>query len=263
MGKDLVSSAVIRLLRDVQHAGRPSWPNFDTITTGAQYRVLHRLCRQWIAPGGRVLDWGAGTGHASIYLSRAGFDTTGYSLDSCSYADLLGNAPYRFVAAHPSDPVALPFGSGEFDAVLSVGVLEHVRETGGDELASLREIRRVLKPGGVLICVHLPNENSWIEAFARWRGAGGHRYRFTPAEVRRLFGESGFHVERHARYGALPRNQIGRVIPRRLCDSETFSRIYDAADVVGAALMPWFVQNHYVIARSPWTDARSPDRKPT
>ena len=246
---------MIRLLRDAHHAGRPCWPNFDTITTGAQYRTLHRLCRKWIPAGGRVLDWGTGTGHASIYLSRAGYATTGYSLDPFSFQDLLGEAPYTFVAGRASEPIALPFDGSEFDAVLSVGVLEHVRETGGDELSSLREIRRVLKPGGVLICVHLPNANSWIEAFARSRGVWGHRYRFSTAQVRRLFRESGFHVERHRRYGALPRNQISRVLPRRLCDSEMFSRIYDATDAVLAALMPWFVQNHYVIARSLRPDA--------
>lgn len=252
-----MSASVIRLLHDAQHSGRPSWPNFDTITTGAQYRVLHRLCREYIPAGGRVLDWGSGTGHASIYLSRAGYRATGYSLDPFSYQDLLGDACYRFVGANPAEPVALPFGDGAFDAALSVGVLEHVRETGGSELASLREILRVLKPGGVLICVHLPNKYSWIEALARRQGTGGHRHRYTRAEVREMFRESGFHVERCGRYGALPRNQVARVIPRRLCDAVAFSKIYDAADAIFGALLPWFVQNHYVVARSPSPEAAS------
>src|SRR6266850_895161 len=178
MARDTVSSAVLRLLRDAHHEGRPSWPNFDTITTGAQYRTLHRLCRQWIPGGGRVLDWGAGTGHASIWLSRAGFEATGYSLDAFSFQDLLGDRPYRFVAANLSEPVLLPFGDGEFNA-------------------------------------------------------------------------AAFHVERYGRYGALPRNRVARAIPRWLCNSEAFSRIYDAVDSVGAALLPWFVQNHLVVARRP------------
>jgi SAM-dependent methyltransferase len=252
MARDMVSSAVLRLLRDAHHEGRPSWPNFDTITTGAQYRILHRLCRQWIPGGGRVLDWGAGTGHASIWLSRAGFEATGYSLDAFSFQDLLGDRPYRFVAANSSEPVLLPFGDGNFDAVLSVGVLEHVRETGGDELASLREIYRVLRPGGVMICVHFPNDRSWIEAFVRRRGIGNvHRYRYSAKDVHRLFNAAAFHVERYGRYGALPRNRVARAIPRWLCNSEAFSRIYDAVDSVGAALLPWFVQNHLVVARRP------------
>lgn len=257
MARDSVSTSVIRLLRDTHTSVRPAWPNFSTITTGAQYRLLHRLCRKWISGGGSVLDWGAGTGHASIYLSRAGFNATGYSLDGFSFQDLLGEAPYRFVAGDASEPTRLPFDDGTFDAVLSVGVLEHVRETGGEELASLREIRRVLLPGGVMICVHLPNAASWIDAFARVTGRKSHAYRYTSAQVRHMFGVTGFHIEETGRYGALPRNQITRVMPRRLCDSAAFSNFYDAADCLGAALLPWFAQNHYVVARAPL-----PDRNP-
>jgi SAM-dependent methyltransferase len=262
MAGDPVSAYVLRLLRATYRGGRSSWSNYATITTGAQYRLLHRLCRQWIPSGGRVLDWGAGNGHASIYLSRAGYETTGYSFDGNYYADLLGEGMYRFVAADSSEPVLLPFADGEFDAVLSVGVLEHVRETGGDEVGSLREIRRVLRPGGVMICVHFPNAASWIEAFARLRGSIGHVYRYGLADVRRLFGASGFRIVRHGRYGALPRNQIARVIPTRLCDSEAFSRIYDAVDVIGAALLPWVAQNHYVVARSLNAGERAANRVP-
>jgi SAM-dependent methyltransferase len=62
--------------------------------------------------------------------------------------------------------VTLPFEDGAFDAVASAGVLEHVRETGGDELASLREINRVLEPGGTFPCFHFPNRYSWIDMVA-------------------------------------------------------------------------------------------------
>lgn len=251
MSPGMVSSSVVQMLRDAHHQGRPSWPNFDTITTGAQYRVLHRLCQDWIPPGGRVLDWGAGNGHASIYLSRAGFTATGYSLEAFSYQDLLGSSAYRFVAADPNAPASLPFDDAEFDAVLSVGVLEHVRETGGTESASLRQILRVLRPGGVMICIHFPNAGSWIEAFARLRGVWRHTHRCSRSEALGLFNASGFRVERYGRYGLLPRNRIASIIPRKVCDSVLFSRIYDTADRVGSTLLPWFVQNHFIVARRP------------
>lgn len=253
MARDPVSCAVIRLLRDAHHGLRPHWSNFDTITAGAQYRVLHRLCRKWIPLDANVLDWGAGTGHASIYLSRSGFNVTGYSLqEAFCFQDLLGDAPYRFIAGDASEPVLLPFHDGEFDAVLSVGVLEHVRESGGEELASLREIYRVLRPGGVMLCTYLPNAGSWIEALVRLRGVGhAHKYRYNPDEVRSMFQSAGFDIERHKRYGLFPRNRLAQVLPRRLCDAEAFSRFYDAADAMGAALLPWIVQNHLVVARRP------------
>jgi SAM-dependent methyltransferase len=130
------------------------------------------------------LDWGTGNGHASIFLSRAGFSATGYSLDPFFFKDLLGGLPYEFVAAEASEPTRLPFRSFSFDAVLSVGVLEHVRETGGDELASLREFHRILRPGGVMICVHFPNAASWIDGLARLTGRKFHTYRYTSKQVR-------------------------------------------------------------------------------
>ena len=253
MAHDPTSTAVIRLLRDAHHNLRPDWYNFDTITAGAQYRILHRLCRKWIPAGGRVLDWGPGTGHASVYLTRSGFKVTGYSLkEGFSFGDLLGAAPYRFVAGEASEPVLLPFEDGEFDAVLSVGVLEHVREVGGNEAASLREIYRVLRPGGVMICTYLPNAGSWIEAFVRSRGIGDvHKYRYTPEEARAMFEDAGFKIERYGRHGILPRNRLAHVLPRKLCDSEGFSRFYDVLDAAGSVLLPWFVQNHLVVAQRP------------
>ncbi|MBQ4132690.1 MAG: methyltransferase domain-containing protein [Desulfovibrionaceae bacterium] len=47
--------------------------------------------------------------------------------------------------------------------MFSIGVFEHVHETGGDQLASLKEISRVLKPEGFFLCFHLPNKYSWVE----------------------------------------------------------------------------------------------------
>jgi len=251
MADDMVSECVLRLLRDAHRDGRPSWPNYGTLTSGAQYRRLHRLCREWIPPGGRVLDWGSGTGHASIFLSKAGYRATGFSMDSFSFTDLVADAHYRFVPAEANEPVLLPFADAEFDAVLSVGVLEHVRETGGNERASLREIARVLRPRGTFLCFHLPNAGSWIEAIARRLDVHSHAYRYTPTDVRSLFEGSGLSIVHHQRYGLLPRNQVARFLPRWLCDSDAFSRTYDVLDALGATLLPWIVQNHLVVARKP------------
>jgi SAM-dependent methyltransferase len=245
------SSGLIRLLRDEHHAGRARWPNFDTITTGAQYRHLHRLCDTWLPAGGHILDWGAGTGHASLYLSRVGHPVTGFSFEEFSFEDLLDGLPYRFVPGQASEPTLLPFADDEFDGALSVGVLEHVRETGGTEAGSLAELHRVLRRGGVLVCVHLPNATSWIEAVARRReGAHVHPYVYHPRDVVRMFEDAGFDIESRGRYAILPRNQVARIFPRALCDAEWFRRLYDLADSAGAFLVPWLTQNHFVVARA-------------
>jgi hypothetical protein len=82
-----------------------------------------------------------------------------------------------------------------------------------------------------------------------------HPYRYRRADVLRLFGEANFYIERHGRYGALPRNQVGSFLPRWLCDSELFSRFYDMLDRIGAGLLPWFAQNHFIVARRPMPES--------
>jgi len=99
--------------------------------------------------GDFVLEVGCGYGWISRVLLEAakirwvGLDRSGSMLrqlrtplESYQPAVLLG------------DGSRLPFPSGSFDKVLSTGVLMHVE----DEFAVLREMHRVLRPGGILLC---------------------------------------------------------------------------------------------------------------
>jgi len=76
----------------------------------------------------------------------------------------------------------LPFADESFDAVLSFSVLEHVR----DPFECAAEIRRVLKPGG-LIHVSVPQ-------LAPYHGFPSHFYNMTRQGLEALFGQ-GFQVE--------------------------------------------------------------------
>jgi SAM-dependent methyltransferase len=64
----------------------------------------------------------------------------------------------------PGRADAIPFGDGSFDVALFANVYEHVQPE--DRLASLREIRRVLVPGGVIVG-QLPNPYFPIESHSR------------------------------------------------------------------------------------------------
>jgi ubiquinone/menaquinone biosynthesis C-methylase UbiE len=112
-----------------------------------------------------VLDWGCGWGQMSALLRERGVDMTLLDYVGPGAAD--AEVPlelYPDLARYESsEAVRLPYEDGRFDAVLSCGVLEHVAEPE----ASLDELRRVLRPGGMLYVYKLPNRFSYLEAIAR------------------------------------------------------------------------------------------------
>lgn len=186
-----------------------------------------------------------------------GYRSSGYSLFPQELPALLDDRDYRLVVGDPSDPVGLPFADESFDAVVSVGVLEHVRETGGEETASLREIRRILRPAGTFIAFHFPNRYSWIDVLARvLPGEFHHTYRYTRRDIKRLVKAAELELVETRTYALLPRNPLQH-LPKRLANSERFARIYDVADRTLGRLLPVLCQNHYFVARRPGQPRRS------
>lgn len=227
------------------------WPQFRSLAGARQYRRLHRLVTRFVPPGGHVLDWGTGNGHFAFFLARGGFRVTGFSVEPKSQAAWLDDPYDRYVAGDPLEPVRLPFADATFDAVGSVGVLEHVRETGGREDLSLAEIARVMKPGGVFVCVHFPNRGSWIDFMAR-RAPGRHHHdwRYGRSDIRRLALGAGLELLAIERYGLLPRNGLAN-LPPALLRSPSVANAWDGLDrALGAALGP-ICQNWAFVARRP------------
>jgi len=232
-------------------------PQFSSLAGARQYVRLHRLVQRRVPAGATVLDWGTGNGHFSYFLQQAGYRPTGFAIEGHSQAAWLDEPYEAFVAGDPSEPVRLPFPDESFDAVASIGVLEHVRETGGSEAGSLAEIARVLRPGGAFVCFHFPNRWSWIEYLASLvPGKHHHVYRYGRDDVRQLVAGAGLDLVELRRYGLLPRNTLGR-LPARLADSRWVADAFDAVDAsLGTPLSP-ICQNWAFVAVRPPTEARS------
>ncbi|MEU5519977.1 class I SAM-dependent methyltransferase [Streptomyces sp. NPDC093250] len=103
--------------------------------------------------GGRVLDAGCGTGRALPPL-RAAVGPSGVVLGADLTAAMLREAARagrdRDGALLLTDVAALPLRSSSLDAVFAAGLIAHLPDPAGN----LREIARVVRPGGVLALFH-------------------------------------------------------------------------------------------------------------
>ena len=246
MNDEEIASSLVALAR----SGQPDTPKRLRSFVGAhQYLRLYRLFRKYVPKSARVLDWGAGSGHFSYFLTRAGYRASGFSFGPYKFAGWLQDPSYEFTGGSPAEPTRLPYADASFDAVSSIGVLEHVRETGGTEAGTLAEIARILKPGGHFVCYHFPNRLSWIDFAASITG-GRHRhvYRFTRGGIEALVRGAGLELLEIERYGLLPRNSL-RGLPALLARSRAFARAWDGVDAaLGVPLGP-ICQNWAFVAR--------------
>jgi SAM-dependent methyltransferase len=163
---------------------------------------------------GRILDWGCGWGQMTQLLRGAGLEVAAFDYkpgrDPEGGMERLDRFP-EIEAFISGDPRRLPYAAGEFDAVLSCGVLEHVE----DPDASLDELRRVLRPGGTLYVYKLPNRYSYLEWVARRLGTYHHGAApfdrlYTVGSAERLLEAHGYEVHSCRRANMLPLSLTGR-----------------------------------------------------
>ena len=242
------------LIQDVHASARragvtPFILQFDNLATHAQYLKAYEVAQAYVFPGARVLDWGCGNGHFSFLLDKLGAEVTGYSFDDPP-PSMTNSSKFTFMSGSEDDPRTIPFRDATFDVVCSVGVLEHVWETGGTEAESLAEVARVLKPGGVFLCFHLPNDRGWVEPFFRALGLQQyhHKRRYNRGSIRALWTAAGLGITSAGTYNFLPRNILAR-LPERLRRSTLFARAYNVIDSATNALLGRYSTNFYVIAR--------------
>lgn len=153
-----------------------------------------------VRPGDRLLDFGCGTGRHALEAMRLGAAVTALDSDSAALTQaaawvraMLDEDKQTAAAGGEGhvvvgDGLDLPFPAASFDQVVAAEVLEHVT----DDRAVLRELARVLRPGGkiaVTVPRWLPERVNWALSEDYHNTPGGHvrvyRRRQLGAQLRR------------------------------------------------------------------------------
>jgi SAM-dependent methyltransferase len=121
-------------------------------------KVFELLSRRADLASAEVLDLGAGSGLLSAFLAPRVARLTAADRDASGF--LPGDLDVTPIAGD-----ALPFADAAFDIVVFNHVIEHVGPRAA-QLAMLREIRRVLRPGGLLYLA-APNRFALVEPHYR------------------------------------------------------------------------------------------------
>jgi SAM-dependent methyltransferase len=161
---------------DRMHGDPPSWTIGDDRIRRLELRYypayvdehtrFDEMVSRYVRPGDRVLDAGAGRGLRHDYTSRpragrfAGVDVDPAVLDNPLLTD-----------AAVGDLADLPYGDATFDVAICKYVFEHLARPA----AVMRELRRVLEPGGHLL-VQTPNRWHYVAIAARLTPTRFHRW---------------------------------------------------------------------------------------
>lgn len=159
-----------------------------------------------LRPGERLLDVGAGAGRHAFEGQRLGADVVAVDLDTSALKDAFASmteAEGGTGSCAGGSATALPFPDGSFDRVIAAEVMEHVP----NDRAALRELARVLRPGGT-IAVTVPR---WLPELVCWGITDEYHAPFVDGGHVRIYRESalagrmraaGFDiVDRHHAHG--------------------------------------------------------------
>jgi trans-aconitate methyltransferase len=119
-----------------------TWDPLAYERNGSFVHALAGGVLEWLnaQPGEYILDLGCGDGQLTQRISDAGTHVLGVDAS----AEMVAAARERGIEAEQATAEALPFRDATFDAVFSNAALHWVR----DQDAMMRQVRRVLKPGG-------------------------------------------------------------------------------------------------------------------
>lgn len=224
--------------------------HFGSFFSLFQYDWAYRKIIQFAKKTDSILDWGCGNGHFSLFLQENQFvNISAYSYEDPCLINTLKKGNFNYLSGDLNFPNKINYEDKTFSVVCSIGVLEHVRETDGNEIDCLIEISRILKDKGLFICAHFPNHYSWIEALARFLpNKKAHKYRYRKNEIYHLLQQSGFRLLELKSYGFFPRNSFSgkRAF---LGNNFIFFHLLNRLDSILSYIFPWITQNYGFVCR--------------
>lgn len=199
-----INSVIERVLVDMQ-------PHYQAAKGVAHYSDVHvpryrydiaQVCKL-VSPGSTLLDFGAYPYIASETLARLGYMVVAGDIhpEQCDFASALS---FPIVKADANAP-AIDLEDNRFDAIVMTEVFEHLY---ANPIVTMREILRVLKPGGVLYLT-TPNgigirklarllmRGTFQDVYAQWKdlettGNMGHVTEYTPREMQDFLTHCGY-----------------------------------------------------------------------
>ncbi len=124
--------------------------------------VLGSLKRYQLSKGGAALDYGCGVGDLTAILARTGYQAVGADISLPFVRSAQARHPHLPFVALDAGP-RTPFAAGQFWAIAAVNTIEHV----ATPAQTLRELHRVLAPGGLLVMT-FPNLLSPLRPLKRF-----------------------------------------------------------------------------------------------
>jgi SAM-dependent methyltransferase len=161
-----------------------------------------RFDRLGVRPGDLLLDMGCGAGRHAFESYKRGARVVAFDYSATELKDVgalfaamreegdAGAEPGSMAVTTNGDALALPFADATFDRIIASEVLEHV----SDDQQALREVFRVLKPGGTLAAT-VP---SWLPEQICWALSDEYHAPFVEGGHVRIYSEHQLRVRMRA-----------------------------------------------------------------
>ena len=143
-------------------------------------------------PGMKILDASCGTGNQSLELAAHGCKVTGIDIAPNMLDQATKKLCARGLAAEFQlmDCTKMEFANASFDAAISVAAFEFIP----NPQAALREMRRVVKPGGVVVIGTIVRGGEWANLYSSQvcKGTAYEHAKFLSLDDLRQLDPSGF-----------------------------------------------------------------------